>query len=65
VTDAELRSAVQRCRSRILLAVAALDAYQERFTVLAGPLPIAAATELIAMTAGIRLLLTGEEGEDV
>jgi hypothetical protein len=63
VTEAELRSALQRCRSRVRHALRGLDTYQARFAELAGPLPITASTELAAHLERIRTLL-GEEKVD-
>ena len=56
-----LRIALQRCQSRILLAVQALDFYKQRLAQVSGPLPIYEAAELLFRTDAIRALLTDEE----
>jgi hypothetical protein len=61
MTEAELRSGLQRCRSRVRCALRALDTYQARFAELAGPLPITASAELAAHIVRIRTLLGEEE----
>ena len=65
MAETSLHVALQRCESRRYLALAALEAYQVRFSMLAGPLPIKDAAELMALMDGIRDLLTGEGVPDV
>ena len=56
-----LRVALQRCPSRVRLALSALEDFQQVFINAVTPLPRTDVAQLVGMLEGVRHLLTGEE----